>query len=469
MQCPVIVPHPTDSTLVLSAGADGFARIWDWEAGRCIFTHSNKVECGPVEPSERGKLAGYLDGSFSPDGTTIVLTDDSGRLTILDSNARVACAREQNANAWMREQYFANDYYDLFYDLSGYCIERGSEQPPHLAPKGVRCNHAGSPWSDDINEAFSKLTGPSPLPEQIARWRRDEIRRTAASALASTSTVSDKHAFKVRRGVREFDPQSTVVIHGPGHVDDSVNNSSKEQSNSIPPFLYTPSLTLQRPTPNVSSRTMSSNFSYLDYDDMIRLQGNQEDEDQDSDDEEFSPTARNRGQMENSDDSDNDMDDFENESSFVSPGRNRRDRVEHEERRERARRRSQHRNEQFVEIDSEDENAEQIMSTNNTPSGPFVEDYRSHFWRMPVNKVRRKWLKRMESDTSYEGRKIYTPQLGDSVVYIARAHYETINGYPSLEPPWQHWPQGTAWPVVRCCVRGVRFRFPYEDYYRSHQ
>jgi WD40 repeat protein len=468
MQCPVVVPHPTDSSLVFSAGADGIAKMWDWESGRCIFSHSNKVEYGPMEPSERNKLAGYLDGSFNPDGTMVVLTDDSGRLTIFDSNTVIA----SNGNAWMREQYFANDYYDLSYDNSGYCIEKGSERPPHLSPKGVRCDHTGSPWSDKISEAFSKLVGPSPLPEQISRWRRAEIRRKAASALESNNTVSERQALKVRRGIREFDPLSTIVIKGPGHLEETEIHSSKEHRTSNGPIHAGRRGTVDSLPTNSSPRNVSGNYRYLDYDDMMRREGNQDEDEPDSDDEEFSPAApgRNRGAMENSDDdSDNDMDLDDDETEFVSRG-NQRNRSRPVERRERAQRRAnRHRDDQFVEIDSDDENVEQIMSTNNSPSGPFVEDYESHFWRMPTGNVRSKWLRRMESDTAYEGRKMYTPQLGDSVVYIARAHYETINLYPSLQPPWQSWPQGTAWPVVRCCVRGVRFRFPYEDYYRSSQ
>jgi hypothetical protein len=142
------------------------------------------------------------------------------------------------------------------------------------------------------------------------------------------------------------------------------------------------------------------------------------------------------------------------------------------ERQRRAQRRSTRRDTQFVELGSDDEMVAQFMSTNNTPSGPYIRDYTvaGHFWRMPsTGRVRRKWLCRHESDSSYEGRKTYTPQLGDSVVYIPRAHFETIKEFPSLTPPWQRWPQGAVWPVVRCSVRGIRFRFPYEDYFRRGQ
>ncbi len=466
MQCPVIVPHPTDASLICTAGADGVAKVWDWESGRCIFMHTNIVEFGPIEPGERSKVAGYLDGSFNPDGTMIVLTDDSGRLTILDSSTNDQSSSDQSSNRWMREQYFANDYYELYYDTNGYCVERGSERPPHLAPRGVRCSHSGSPWSDEINEAFSKLSGPSPLPEHICRWHRTEIRRKASAAYGNHATVSERHAIMIRRGVREFDPLSTIVIKASGHVENSGKSSQDQRqlnNNTHIERSHAP------PSERASSRAMSANYRYLDYDDMIRLQGNQEEDEPDSDDEEFSPTAPNRETVHNSEESDEEMDgdDTDIESPFASSRL--RSQAEHGDRPERARRRAQRRNAQFMEVGSDDENDEQIMSTNNTTSGSFVRDYidGGHFWRMPSGKVRSKWLKRKESNTSYEGRKIYAPQLGDSIVYIPRAHYETINGFPSLEPPWQRWPQGTAWPVVRCCVRGVRFRFPYQDYYRA--
>lgn len=469
MQCPVVVPHPTDSSLVCTAGADGVAKVWDWESGRCIFTHLNTIDFGPVEAAEKNKLAGYLDGSFNSDGTMIVLTDDSGRLTILDSAAPDDDSSDQSSTSWMREQYFANDYYDLYYDPSGYCIERGSERPPHLAPRGARCSHSGSACSDEINEAFSKLTGPSPLPEHICRWQRAEIRRKATAALTNHSTVSERHAITIRRGVREFDPLSTIVIKASGHVE-STGKSSKFNSYSNVDAEF--GRHVAAPSARAPSRTMSANYRYLDYDDMIRLQGNQDDDEPDSDDEEFNPATQNRDVMDNSDPSDSDLDiDDTPMGSQPAASRRRQNETNIVDRPERARRRAQRRSTQFIEDGTDDEHDEQIMSTNNTPSGPFVRDYieSGHFWRMPSGKVRSKWLKRKESDTSYEGRKIYTPQLGDSIVYIPRAHYETINGFPSLEPPWQRWPHGTAWPVVRCCVRGVRFRFPYQDYYRASQ
>ena len=105
-QCQVVLPHPMDSSILCTASTDGFVKVWDWTQGKCIFTHRNKSESG-----------GYLDGSFSPDGNIIVLTDDKGEITVLDSiSKKDEPPNTGNELAWMREQYFANDYYDLAYD-----------------------------------------------------------------------------------------------------------------------------------------------------------------------------------------------------------------------------------------------------------------------------------------------------------------------------------------------------------------
>jgi hypothetical protein len=123
----------------------------------------------------------------------------------------------------------------------------------------------------------------------------------------------------------------------------------------------------------------------------------------------------------------------------------------------------------YGESDS-DSYVEEFLSTNNTPSGPYVEDYTvaGHFFRLPDSGlVMRQWLRRTENRTSHSGVKNYSPQVGDSVVYIPRAHFETVKKFPTLDAPWKHFPHGTRWPVVRCAVKDVRYRFPYEQYYRT--
>ena len=116
-QCQVVLPHPMDSSILCTASTDGFVKVWDWSEGKCMFNFQNKVEFGPPDPNNPIKFGGYLDGSFSPDGCVIVLTDDTGQITVLDSISKKDGPQNSgNALGWMREQYFANDYYELVYD-----------------------------------------------------------------------------------------------------------------------------------------------------------------------------------------------------------------------------------------------------------------------------------------------------------------------------------------------------------------
>ncbi len=285
-------------------------------------------------------------------------------------------------------------------------------------------------------------------------------------------SIGSSHEPSVRVSVREFDLQSTVVIRGVGHIGDGIQNSKSRQM-AAPAFSNNPQA--------VNRARESSNYRYLDYDDLVRREGNPEEDDPDSDDEEFEPVAARR-RISNQDDveSDDEDDDLDDLSLYSEDNNRRRRRQQNQasrttaERRVRAQRRAQRSNDtDFLEIGSDDEMIAQFVSANRTPSGPYVRDYtiNGHYWRLKsdseVNRVRRKWLSREESDSTYFGRNAYTPQLGDSIVYIPRAHFETIKECPSLSPPWQSWPMGAVWPVVRCFVRGIRFRFPYEDYFRS--
>lgn len=446
MQCPVVIPHPTDASILCTAGADGLVKLWDLETGRCTFSHENIVDFGPVEANERGKVSGYLEGSFFADGTGLVLTDDSGRVSVFDTLVPKGSNGEEAAT-WMKEQYFANDYYELFYDSHGYCIERGSEQPPHLAPRGVRCSHSGAPWSDGVNEMFKKLSGPLPISVSDARSSRQVLR-------ARAHTANERHSSLRGNVVGQYDPLATILIrHGKGSTGSTPLLEANEQvaSNEVPQASGSGNTTARAS----ANSNLSSNYRWRDYGDLQDDEGNDDDE-PDSDDEEFQLTERRRGpgrSLLNESDSEDD-EEMEAEQMVPPPRASDRDRSAD------YRRYSEY-------YSSEDENVE-FMSTNNAPSGPFVPDYDAHFFRMSGSaKVHRQWLHRMESNSSYGGRKSYTPQVGDSVVYIPRAHYETISEFPSLPAPWQSWPQEAVWPVVRCCIRSIRYRFPYKAYYSS--
>lgn len=439
MQCPVVLPHPMLPSVLCSAGADGIIKMWDLELGKCILEHKNTVDFGPVEARDRGMISGYLDGSFSPDGTEVVLTDDCGRLTVLDC---IDPVEDQSFPGWMREQYFANDYYELCYDRHGYCIERGSEQPPHLAPRGVRCSFSGAPWSEHVNAAFKGLVGPLPDPQNEALWSR--LRHRQLSRLSQRKPLR-------RSVVSHYDPETTVMI-----------GLELEQTKQA----HVETQEAER-TRAAQSPRLSSNWRWRDYSDILREEGQGEDDEVDADDASYELNEPGNRRTLQDDDDDSDMGDFEQESPVRS---NRRQSGPEANSSRSGRNRRQSNASRFFESDSEDDEMVEFMSSNNTPSGPFRADYDTHLFRIStgVGSISRDWVHRIESTSAYLGRKSYCPQVGDDVVYIPRAHFEVISVFPS-SPPWQSWPDGVEWPVVSCKVRSVRYRFPHRDFFSRNK
>ena len=487
MQCPVIVPHPKLPGIICSAGGDGLAKVWDLEAGKCLFTHENKIDSGPIAPqNDKTKLSGYLDGAFDPEGLFLVLTDDNGRVTLLESALRADNCVQWSAPSWMKEQYFGNDYYELFYNSNGYCVERGSEQPPHLAPRAVRCSHSGSPWSQEISETFLYLNGPPPLPEAVVRTQRLAISTQVNKSVGSVADKSSQRTIVMS----ECDPSQMVII------------GQRSLQTQPPPGVESffaqsegttrPSQTPNQPPPNArrgqTGASLSANFRWRDYEDLMRDEPLNDGAEADADDEEFVPQRAPPPDEELSDvvvsDASIDSDDSQANTRSQSARsqrmrRRRRERdqlVADEDERTSAQPRTSSRRlatarraYDFSDDDDDDDDLE-FMSTNNVPSGPYLSDYNEagHLFRLPDSgRVNRKWVTRLESASSYKGTKDYTPQAGDTVVYIPRAHSQLIRAFPTLKPTWRTWPSGSMWPVVRCRILDVRYRFPYKDYYRT--
>jgi len=495
MQCPVVVPHPVDPGIIISAGADGFAKVWDLEAGKCIFSHENDAAFFPEAQNQRGKKSGFLDGSFDHDGLTLILTDDNGRISVFDTLSNEA---QNLAPGWMREQYFANDYYELFYDANGYCVEQGSQQPPHLAPRSARCNHSGEAWDEEASETFRYVNGPVPTLETETRAQRLSIWNKFAN-IPELSQFSSEYAKRTAIVMGEFDPSRTLIIQGSNGEIQSITSTLNHYAQGQLGITTTGGnvnivTTLNRQQAQAPSRSLSSNYRWRDFEDLEREErSNVAADEPDSDDEEFVLNSNRRDNAVDLDDEElsglegMDSDDSTSFEYGGTPG-NRRARSRRRQRRERNRidaRNLRRQQQQRVapirassrtrvlpsEPDSDDDSIMEFMSTNNKPSGPFIHDYTvsGHLFRLPDSgsRIKRKWLRRLESASSYNGTKNYAPQVGDSVIYIARAHSETILSFPTLRAPWTDWPAGARWPTLRCKIKHIRFRFPYESCYRN--
>ncbi|KAM7258435.1 hypothetical protein ACFE04_014176 [Oxalis oulophora] len=99
--------HPFNPRIAMSAGYDGKTIIWDIWEGKPIRTYE----------ISHFKL---VDGKFSPDGTSIILSDDVGQLYILYSGQG-----ESHKDA-KYDQFFLGDYRPLLQDTHGNVLDQYS-------------------------------------------------------------------------------------------------------------------------------------------------------------------------------------------------------------------------------------------------------------------------------------------------------------------------------------------------------
>lgn len=454
--CPSLAPHPHLSSVFASTGADGAVNVWDLDRGDCFFSHANILLHGPIEPaSDGGKQSGCLEAQFSPDGLSLILTDERGRVIILDTQVP-AWLRKKVDNLdeiELREQYFANDYYELAYDDNGICIERGSGKPPHLAPGGVRCNHEGVPYNEVMRDTYKELKGPLPTSPMLHRdENRNRINQNSVEA-----------GVKVRRitvRVPDFNQRSDTPII------DKAGNFVQPDRNHLSTKRVSVAVNNQRTNSAPTARQLSNRYQWRE--DLPES----EDDEEDQDDEDFEEAGRRLV-----DSSEDERDVFSSQSrrrqeSGRGRGGSKRSRRGESQDDEPARASSRHSSQRtYNEYEYSDDDAlEELMSTHTRPSGTYVDDWNvaGHLFKLPRgggSHIRRNWLTR----TIHQGQKRYCPQVGDTVVYIPRAHDDTIQKFwiQGYVPPWKSWPTATSWPVVRCKVTHARYRFPYEICYKA--
>lgn len=483
--CSVLISHPFDPTVMASAGADGFARIWNLNTGNCLFSHENIHRYGSTEtPSDRGMHCGYLDGSFSPDGLNLVLTDDKGRITVIDSFPEDVDIYEVDESAtkcsiaplWMQEQYFANDYYELFYDSNGYCIERGSRQPPHLAPGAARCNHTGSAYNITIQDCLRFSPGPSPLSELEVRTNRDKLRLLSYEIRKPGGVLSQNVHGK--RPLIEAYPTSNAHIITDGTVPQTLTET-QIQSN----VAQTSSENTQHSN---NRRQLSSRYRWIEDDGGV--QDDDGGDEVESDYEEVdnavvrsdrSPSRTRRSRNNNRQPSARTMRlNNRNESRQLnesdSSDESMEERANNQPTRASARQAASQRiyAQNYEDEGSDGSDIEEMLSANTSPSGEYIKDYTDlgHLFKIPANvEIERKWVTRSSCIEGYTGWKTFAPQAGDSVVYIPRAHADMLDTFPicnnsSTGAPWQSWPTSCNWPVVQCVVKNIRYRFPYHGH-----
>ncbi|GLU07272.1 hypothetical protein SLE2022_242360 [Rubroshorea leprosula] len=108
----VLDVHPFNPRIAMSAGYDGKTIIWDiWEGV-------------PIRIYEIGRFK-LVDGKFSPDGTSIVLSDEVGQIHLLNTG------QGESQKDAKYDQFFLGDYRPLARDAAGNVLDQETQLPPH--------------------------------------------------------------------------------------------------------------------------------------------------------------------------------------------------------------------------------------------------------------------------------------------------------------------------------------------------
>lgn len=136
----VLDVHPFNPRMAMSAGYDGKTIVWDIWEGKPIYTYNISVE--------RFKL---VDGKFSPDGTSIILSDNVGQLYILNTGE---CESQKDAKY---NQFFLGDYRPLVQDDHGNALDQETQLVPYRRNmQDLLCDASMIPYEEPYQSMYQQ-------------------------------------------------------------------------------------------------------------------------------------------------------------------------------------------------------------------------------------------------------------------------------------------------------------------------
>ncbi|XP_056694700.1 uncharacterized protein [Spinacia oleracea] len=134
----VLDVHPFNPRIAMSAGYDGKTIIWDIWEGK------------PIRIYETGRFK-LVDGKFSMDGTSIVLSDDVGQLYFLSTG------QGESQKDAKYDQFFLGDYRPLIRDTHGNVVDQESQLPPYRRNmKDLLCDSSMIPYPEPYQSMFQQ-------------------------------------------------------------------------------------------------------------------------------------------------------------------------------------------------------------------------------------------------------------------------------------------------------------------------
>ncbi|XP_010546988.1 PREDICTED: PH-interacting protein isoform X2 [Tarenaya hassleriana] len=134
----VLDVHPFNPRIAMSAGYDGKTIVWDiWEG----------------VPIQIYEISHYklVDGKFSPDGTSIILSDDVGQLYVLSTG------QGESQKDAKYDQFFLGDYRPLIQDTYGNVLDQETQLPPYRRNiEDLLCDSGMIPYDEPYQTMFQK-------------------------------------------------------------------------------------------------------------------------------------------------------------------------------------------------------------------------------------------------------------------------------------------------------------------------
>ncbi|XP_020529700.1 bromodomain and WD repeat-containing protein 1 isoform X2 [Amborella trichopoda] len=134
----VLDVHPFNPRIAMSAGYDGKTIVWDiWEGI-------------PIRIYETGRFK-LVDGKFSPDGTSIILSDEIGQIYI------IATGQGESQKDAKYDQFFLGDYRPLIQDAHGNVLDQETQLPPYRRNmQDLLCDISMIPYPDPYQSAYQQ-------------------------------------------------------------------------------------------------------------------------------------------------------------------------------------------------------------------------------------------------------------------------------------------------------------------------
>ncbi|KAK4425942.1 PH-interacting protein [Sesamum alatum] len=134
----VLDVHPFNPRIAMSAGYDGKTIVWDIWEGTPIRTY----EIGPFK---------LVDGKFSPDGTSIILSDDVGQLYILNTG------QGESQRDAKYDQFFLGDYRPLIQDTHGNVLDQETQLAPYRRNmQDLLCDSGMIPYPEPYQSMYQQ-------------------------------------------------------------------------------------------------------------------------------------------------------------------------------------------------------------------------------------------------------------------------------------------------------------------------